>query len=483
MSENVAAKTKKGLLLRSVESVTMQLTSFLLQMVLARILLPEDFGVVAILTTFTNIANTLVNNGLGSAIVQRKAFRQVDICTVFYIELFVGILSYGTVFLAAPWIADFYENPMIATYLRVFSLSMVMIPFASIQITIGKTRLDFKPSLVANLCAVAVQAIVGVWLALTGFGVWSLVISQVAQHFTKALMLTVLTRWKPSLQFSFESFKNLFSYSWKLFAGWMIGTLYQDAFAWIIGKAYDAKTLGYYNKGHSIPAIVNRVATQVTSAVMFSSMSKYQDDKAQMKAQTRNLISVTCAMILPIMAGLAACAGSLVHTVLTDKWLGAVPVIQIMCIPLALNVISNANMQPINASGRSDLFLKLEMIKRGLTILLVLIFVNINYYLMLLSIAVGGFLSLLVNTYYNNKLFGYRPYEYMLDIVPYAICAIVLFLAVSAAAFIPVNVYLLLAIQLFLCAALYGTFIFSGLLPGYKAIRETLLGIIKKKRK
>ena len=123
------------------------------------------------------------------------------------------------------------------------------------------------------------------------------------------------------------------------------------------------------------------------------------------------------------------------------------------------------------------------MIKRGLTILLVLIFVNINYYLMLLSIAVGGFLSLLVNTYYNNKLFGYRPYEYMLDIVPYAICAIVLFLAVSAAAFIPVNVYLLLAIQLFLCAALYGTFIFSGLLPGYKAIRETLLGIIKKKRK
>ena len=468
-------------MLRSVESITMQVTSFVLQMILARILLPEDFGVVAILTTFTNIANTLVNNGLGSAIVQRKDIKQVDICTAFYIELLMGLMSYGVIFFAAPGIAVFYENPMICTYLRVFAISMMLIPFASIQLTMGKVRLDFKPSLIANLCAVAVQAVSGVWMALSGYGVWSLVISQVAYHFTKSLMLTLLTRWIPSLQFSFESFKGLFSYSWKLFAGWMIGTLYQDAFAWIIGKAYDSKTLGYYNKGHSIPAIVNRVATQVTSAVMFSSMSKYQEDKALMKAQTRSLISVTCAMIFPIMAGLAACAGSLVHTVLTEKWLGAVPVIQIMCVPLALNVISNANMQPINASGRSDLFLRLEMIKRGITILLVLIFVNINYYLMLFSIAVGGLLSLCVNTYYNNKLFSYRPGEYMLDILPYAVCAGVLFLVVSAAKFIPVNVYLLLAIQLTLCAVIYGGFIFSGILPGYKAIRSTLLGIIKKK--
>lgn len=484
MSESVQIKTKKGLLYRSIESISMQVTGFVVQMVLARLLTPEHFGVVAILTTFTNIANTLVNNGLGSAIVQRKQFSQKDISTVFYIEVLIGLFSYGAIFLAAPWIADYYENAMITVYLRVFALTQLFNPLSSIQLTVGKCRLNFKPSMIANLCAVAVQATVGISMAIAGYGVWSLVISQVAQYAVRAVMLCVLTRWVPSWQFSWDSFKSLFSYSWKLFAGWMIGTLYQDAFSWIIGKAYDSTTLGFYNKGHSIPAIVNKVATQVTSAVMFSSMSKYQDDKAQMKAQTRNLIAVSCAMIFPIMAGLAACANSLVHTVLTEKWLGAVPVIQIMCVPLALNVISNANMQPINAVGRSDLFLRLEIFKRGLTIALVLVFALLkNFELMLLSIAVGGLISLCVNTYYNNKLFDYRPMEYFMDIFPYALCAGVLFLVVYAASWLPVNVYALLAIQLFLCAAIYGIFIFSGVLPAYRSIRETLLGILKKKKK
>ena len=480
---SIQKKTKKGLMHRSIESISMQITSFVVQMILARLLVPEDFGVVAILTTFTNIANTLVNNGLGSAIVQRKQSSKTDISTVFFIELGIGVIAYIAMFFGAPAIARFYENPMITTYLRVFAITQLVNPLSSIQLTVGKCRLDFKPSMIANLCAVAVQATVGITMAMMGYGVWSLVISQVAQYVTRATMLCALTRWVPALKFSFQSFKSLFGYSWKLFAGWMIGTLYQDAFSWIIGKAYDSKTLGYYNKGHSIPAIVNKVATQVTSAVMFSSISKYQDDMKAVKEQTRSLISVSCALIFPIMAGLAACAGSLVHVVLTAKWNGAIPVIQIMCIPLALNVISNANMQPINAIGRSDLFLWLEIVKRGLTIILVLIFANINYYLMLLSIAVGGVLSLCVNTIYNKKLFDYRPHEYMLDFVPYALCAAALFGIVWSASLVISNMYLLMTVQLVLCALIFGAFIFSGILPGYKSMRSTILGIIKKKSK
>ena len=482
MSDSIQKKTKKGLMHRSIESISMQVTSFVVQMILARLLVPEDFGVVAILATFTNIANTLVNNGLGSAIVQRKQSSRLDISTVFYIELSIGILSYGAMFFGAPAIARFYENPMITPYLRVFAITQLVTPLSSIQITVGKCRLDFKPSMIANICAVAVQAAVGIGMAMAGYGVWSLVISQVAQYVVRAAMLCALTRWVPMLKFSFQSFKSLFGYSWKLFAGWMIGTLYQDAFSWIIGKAYDSKTLGYYNKGYSIPAIVNKVATQVTSAVMFSSISKYQDDLKTVKVQTRSLISVTCALIFPIMAGLAACADSLVHVVLTSKWDGAIPVIQIMCVPLALNVISNANMQPINAVGRSDLFLWMEIIKRGVTIILVLIFAKVNYYLMLLSIAVGGILSLCVNTIYNRKLFDYRPHEYFMDIVPYALCAGVLFGVVWAVSLLSLSAFVTMWIQLALCALIYGGFIFSGILPGYKSMRTTILEILRKKR-
>lgn len=481
---SIQRKTKKGLIHRSIESISMQVTSFVVQMILARLLVPEDFGVVAILTTFTNIANTLVNNGLGSAIVQRKQTSQTDISTVFFIEFGIGVVSYGAMFFAAPAIARFYENEMITTYLRVFAITQLVNPLSSIQITVGKTRLDFRPSMIANLCAVAVQATVGISMAMAGYGVWSLVISQVAQYVVRATMLTALTRWVPSLKFSFQSFKSLFGYSWKLFAGWMIGTLYQDAFSWIIGKAYDSKTLGFYNKGHSIPAIVNKVATQVTSAVMFSSMSKYQDDLKAVKAQTRSLISVSCALIFPIMAGLAACANSLVHVVLTAKWAGAVPVIQLMCIPLALNVISNANMQPINAIGRSDLFLWLEMFKRGITIVLVLIFASLhNFEMMLLSIAAGGIISLCVNTIYNRKLFDYRAHEYMLDILPYAACAGILFATVWSLSLLPVGMGLLMALQLTMCALIFGAFIFSGILPGYQSMRTTILGIVRKKSK
>ena len=484
MSESLQAKTKKGLMFRSIESISMQVTSFVLQMVLARLLAPEHFGVIAILTTFTNIANTLVNNGLGSAIVQRKNATRVDISTVFYIELAIGVLAYIAMFIGAPAIATFYENAKITWYLRVFAITQLANPFASIQLTVGKCRMDFRPSLVANLAATVVQGGVGIFMALNDYGVWALVIAQVSNHLVRATVLCLMTRWVPALKFSFKSFKSLFGYSWKLFAGWMIGTLYQDAFSWIIGKAYDSQVLGFYSKGHSIPAIVNKVATQVTNAVMFASISKNQDDIKLVKAQTRSMIAVTCAMILPVMAGLAGCADSLVRVVLSEKWLGAVPVIQLMCIPLALNVISNANMQSINAVGRSDLFLWMEIFKRGVTIALVLVFAWLkNFNMMLLSIAAGGVISLCVNTISNKKLFDYRPFEYAMDILPYALCSGVLLGAVSAMMLVDIHLYARLAIQLTLCAVLYGTFIFSGLLPGYKSIRVGLLGMVRRKTK
>ena len=482
MSDSIQAKTKKGLMFRSIESITMQVTSLLLQIILTRILDQKEFGVVAILTTFTNIANTLINNGLGTAIIQQKNVKQVDICTVFYIEFAMGALSYLAIFFAAPSIAASYNSPEMVTYLRVFSLSLFAIPLTSIQNTVGKYRLDFRPSMIANVCAVAAHAGVGIFMAMRGYGVWSLIISQLATHFVRAFMMCALIRWMPSLKFSFKSLKRMFGYSWKLFAGWMIGTLYQDAFVWIIGRYYNTETTGRYDRGHMIPGMVNKVATQVTSAVMFSSMAKYQDDKAMMRKHTRSLISVSCAIILPIMAGLAACSKSLVHVLLTAKWDNAVPVIQIMSIPLALNVISNANMQPINAVGRSDLFLRLEIIKRGITIALVWFFAwQGQFYLMLVSIGAGGILSLMINTYYNNKLFDYRPHEYMLDIVPYALCAGALFVAAFLMNFVPMNMYLRLIIQLGICVGMFLGMIFSGILPGYKALRSTIMGIFKKK--
>lgn len=478
----MSSKTTKGLFLRSIEGVLMQVVSFVLQMVLARILVPEDFGVVAILGTFVSLANTFINNGLSSALLQRKEITQADICTVFYIDLGISFVMYALIFLAAPWIAVFYENPAITGYLRVFALTIVVGPFASIQLTVGRHRLDFFPSLVSNVAATAVQAVLGIYMALNGFGVWSLVISQLAGSATRSVCMVVLTRWMPTLEFSVASFKSMFSYSWKLFVGWLIGTLYQDAFSLIIGKAYDSHTLGCYSKGNSIPSIVNKVVTQVTGAVMLPSIAKNQDDKALVKRQTRQMLCVSAALVFPVMAGLAGAAESLVAVLLGEKWLDCVPVIQIMCIPLALNVISNANMQTFNALGRSDLFLKMEMIKRGTTIILVLISSAINYYLMLVCIAIGGAVSVIMNAFFDRKLLNYGIKEYLWDIIPYALGAIGLYFGVSLLNMVQMHICLRLGVQLVICAAVYFGLIFSGVLPGFAHIRSTLISALKRKK-
>lgn len=472
-------KTTKGLMLRSVEGVLMQIAQFALQMVLARILMPEDFGVIAILNTFINLANTMVNSGLSSALLQKKQISHEDICTVFYIEFGMAVAMYSVIYFAAPMIAGFYENPNLTEYLRIFALSIVLGGASSIQLTVSRHRLDFKPSLIASTVAVIVQAITGVAMALNGFGVWSLILPQVLYHAVRSCILTALVRWMPSFTFSVQSFRSMFSYSWKLFVGWMIGTLYQDAFAWIIGKKYDATTLGYYSKGNSIPSVINRVVTQVTSAVMFPSIAKNQDDLQVVKGQTRLMISVSAALILPVMAGVAGAADSLVRIILTEKWLLSVPVIQIMSIPLALNVISNANMQSFNAIGRSDLFMKFEMIKRSATIIMVIVCMNIDYYLMLASIGAGGILSLVINAVYNRKLFDYGYAEYLADIVPYALFAIALFLGVVSLNHINANVYVRLLLQLSVCAIAYFGMIITSGLSGFKAVRQTMLGLLK----
>ncbi len=478
----MGSKTTKGLMLRSIEGVLMQVAQFALQMVLARILLPEDFGVVAILTTFVNLANTFVNSGLSQALLQKKEVSHTDICTVFYIELGVSVLMYLLIFAGAPLIAAFYENPAITAYLRVFSISVVLGGATAIQLTVARYRLDYKPGLIASACGVLVQAVSGITMALNGFGVWSLVVAQVLYYTVRSIVLTLLVRWIPSFRFSYSSFKGLFSYSWKLFAGWMIGTLYQDVFSWIIGKKFDSATLGYYSKGNSIPSVVNRVVTQTTTSVMFPSISKHQDDLATVKRQTRIMMCVSAALIFPVMAGLAGAADSLVYLLLTEKWMPAVPVIKIVSIPYALNVLGNANMQSYNAIGRSDLFMRLEIIKRGITIILVLIFANIDFYLMLITIGLGGVIALIFNAIYNQKLFAYSYGEYFVDIVPYLLISLVLFVGANAMNALEIGILVRFVLQLTLCAVVYFALIFTGLLPGYKEAKKVLLSLLKRKR-
>lgn len=476
----MANKTAKGLMWRSLEGIGVQGMQFIIQMVLARILMPEDFGILAILNIFINLANTFVQNGLSSAILQKKKAEYIDFCTVFHVEIVMSLLMYIIVFAAAPYIALYYENPDLTLYMRVFALTIITSALGSTQTTVLRNNMDFKPSFIANFSGIVVQGITGIAAALLGFGVWSLIVSQIFYRIVTTFLLFWFARWTPKFQFSWQRLKEMFSYSWKLLVAWLIGTLYNDVISLVVGKVYNAEQLGYYSKGNSIPNVINRVVTQVTTAVMFPAISKVQDQKDVVKHKTRKMISLSSVLIFPVMAVVAGCARPLVLILLTQKWLPAVPVIQLFCIPMAINVISNANMQSFNAIGRSDVFLKFEIIKRSLTIIIVIITSRIDFILMLCCIAAMGFVSLIINAFYNVKLLKYRVKEQLVDIVPYMLISAVLFLVLFFIDKLNTRTIFVLGIQLLFSAVAYFGLVSFSNIQAFKDCREILKPILQK---
>ena len=474
-------KTTKGLIWKMGENVGTQGMQFIIQMVLARMLLPADFGVIGILNVFTNLANTLVNNGLSSALLRQKEYNAKAYATVFTVSLAISVAGYGLLFAAAPAIAAFYENMALTQYLRVYTLTVLVTSISANCNTILRSRMEFRGISLGNLLGVLGQGICGVTMALNGFGVWSLVWAHVVRYLIPAVVLTIVAKWRPRLYFSWKILKELFSYSWKLAVGWLIGTLYNDMFSLIVGKRFDSTTLGYYSKGRSIPSMVNRVLTQTITSVMFPSLAKDQNDLTVIKARTRTMLAVSAALVLPVMAGIAACAPAMVSVLLTDVWLPAVPVIQIACIPKAINVINNANMQSINAIGRSDVFLYSEAIKRTITVILVLITSKIDFYLMMWSIAFMGLISMTVNLVADNKLLKYTTKEYLQDLLPYVAVALVLFAAVYSMNWLQINMYVKLVLQLAACAGIYFSAIFLSPLRAYRHAKKIALNLLRRK--
>lgn len=477
------SKTTRGMIWKTLENVLTQGMQFIIQLVLARILIPEDFGVIGILNVFTNLANTLVNNGLSSALLRQKEYDAKAYATVFVVSLSISVAGYGLIFAAAPAIAGFYENTALTAYLRVYTITILVTAITSMTTTVLRYKMDFRSIFVGNFLGVLAQGICGVIMAVNGFGVWSLIYAHLARFAVPAVVLLVFAKWRPQFFFSLRILKSLFSYSWKLAVGWIIGTLYSDVFSLIIGKRFSTQTLGYYTKGNSIPSMINRVLSQSVTAVMFPSLAKDQHDLQIMKTRTRTMLSMASALVLPVMAGVAACATPLVIVLLTEKWLPAAPIIQISCIPMAINVVNNANMQSINAIGRSDVFLYSEAIKRTVTIILVLITSRIDFYLMLWSIAFMGLISMVVNLVADWKLLGYHVKEYLQDLLPYTAIALVLFAVVYAMNGLQVNVYLKLLLQLAVCAAIYFTSIFLLPLPAYRQTRKILRSVLDRKNK
>lgn len=412
------------------ERICAQVVSFIVTLVLARILAPSEFGSVAILLVFIEIANVFVSNGLGNALVQKKDADIVDFSSVFYINIALSVVIYAVLFFISPLVASFYSNDALTPMLRVLSVKILLAGINSIQHAFVQRNMMFKRFFFSTIIGTVVSGFVGIGLAVKGFGARALVAQYLTNSFMDTVILWVTVKWRPHLVFSFERVKPLIKYGSRLLSSALLHSIYTNLRSLLIGKYYTSADLAYYNQGNKIPQlVVTNINTSINS-VLFPAMSSTQDNREQLKQMVRKSIRCASLIIWPLMIGVASTSNEIIQLLLSPKWLPCVPFLAIACFQFAFEPVNTSNLQAIKAMGRSDLCLKMEVIKKAYGILI--IFVTIRYGV--LAIAWGALsqniVALAVNTFPNKKLLSYSYKEQLSDILPPFIISIIMGVAV-----------------------------------------------------
>ncbi len=422
---------------RFLERIGAQSVTFIVSLILARILDPQAYGTIALVLVFTEILNVFIDNGIGNSLIQKKDADDTDFSSVFYFNIVLCSILYLILYLAAPYISFFYKNSLLTPLLRVCGLTVIISGFKNIQIAYVSRHMQFKKFFFSTLGGTIVAAITGIVMALKGYGVWALVSQYLINTFIDTIILWITVPWRPKLLFSIKRLKSLISYGWKLLASSLLETVYTRARQLIIGKIYSQEDLAYYNKGDSFPYHIASNINSSINSILFPSMSAVQDEREKVKEITKKAITISAYVIMPMMAGLAACAPRLVSVLITDKWLPCVPYLQISCIIFAFYPLQVANLNAIKAVGRSDYYLKLEIIKKVVGITVLILTMRISVMAIALGLLASDFIDQIINSWPNKKLINYPYLEQIKDMAPSIIMSLAMAGAVYGMNYLP----------------------------------------------
>lgn len=467
---------------RFLERCGAQGVTFIVSIVLARLLDPSVYGTVALITVFTSILQVFVDSGLGNALIQKKDADDLDFSTVFYFNLIVCSALYLLMFFTAPLIAAFYKMPDLVSVIRVMSIVLIISGMKNVQQAYVSRNMLFKRFFFSTIGGTIVAAIVGIAMAYLGFGVWALVAQMLVNNAVDTIILWITVKWRPKKCFSFERLKQLFSFGWKLLISALLDTVYNDLRQLIIGKLYTSNDLAYYNQGKKFPnLIVTNINTSIDS-VLLPTMSKAQDDKNAVRSMTRRAIKTSTYIMMPVMMGLAVCAETLVSLILTDKWLPCVLFLRIFCVSYAFYPIHTANLNAIKAMGRSDLFLKLEVIKKIVGLAAVLITMWISVEAMAYSLLVTTVLSQIINSWPNKKLLNYSYLEQIKDMLPQICLSVFMGFIVYCVSLLNLGSILTLTIQIFTGIIIYVVFSKLFHIESFEYLLNTGKSILNKRK-
>ena len=470
MEKNLKQKVVKGTIWALFERFSNQILLLMIGMVLARLLTPTDYGTVALLSLFIGIAAVLADSGFGLALIQKKEITDLEFNSAFYCSIAVSGTLYIILFFSAHWIAEFYGVPILVPILRILAFTLILNSINSIQNAEIARNLKFNLSFKVSLITTISSAIIGIGLAYLGYGVWALVWSQVIGSIINTIARWFVVKWRPKLMFSFSALKPLFSYGWKMTFVNLLDTIYKNIYGLLIGKMYSKEDLAYVNKGQNQPNVLMSSVEGALARVTLPTFSKFQGDKVNMVNAMRKMIICSSFIVFPMMTVFACTAYGQVKLMYGDQWLPIVPYIKIACFQMALYPFHNMNLQAIAGWGRTDLSLKIEIVKKIMSFTVVLIAVQFSVMALMLSLAfIVGPLSILINSFPNRKLFGYAIEDQVRDILPTVGLCSIIWVAMTLLSLINAHYIVVLFLQCIVGVSLY---VFCACFFKVRGIRE-----------
>lgn len=424
MSEGLRKQTVSGVMWSFIERFSVQGVQFIITIIMARILTPADYGLIGMLAIFMGVSQVFIDGGFSKALIQAKEKDECDYSTVFYINLGISILFYAILFFAAPYIAAFYNQPLLTPITRVYTFNLVINSLAAVNRTILVIRVDFKTQSKISLASAFVSGLVGIYCAYTGWGVWSLVVQMMTSAVMNVLLGFFYVRWFPLLQFSVQSFKKLFAFGSKLLVASVISTIYDNIYTLVIGKRFPPADLGYYSRAHQFADLTGTNISGILARVCFPVLSKIQDDDVRLLTAYKKYIKMTAFIMFPVILLLSGIAKPLILTILGTKWAPSIQLLHIIPLAFLFNGIVTINLNLLYVKGRSDLVLRLEIIKKSIAFTILFISMFYSLTVICLGLVLYSLIGFYLNTIYTKKLLNYGFFKQIKDFWPYLLASI-----------------------------------------------------------
>ena len=482
MTESLKNKTVKGVGWSFIDNLSSSGITFLVGLVLARLLTPSEYGIMAILTIFIAVSNSIVDSGFSNALIRKTDARRVDYNTVFLFNLLISGLLYVVLFLAAPAISRFFKEPLLVEVMRVIGWVLVINALAIIPRTLFVKEVNFKTQTKVSLIASISSGVIGIGMALAGLGVWSLVGQQLSRQLLNTLFLWIYCTWRPAWEFSMQSFKELFGFGSKILLSGLLNTIFNEIYSLVIGRCYTSAQLGQYTRANQFNQIFSSNLTTVIQRVSYPVLSSIQDEPERLREAYRKVIKSTMLISFACMLGLASVARPLIIILIGEKWLPAVGFLQIICFSGMLYPLHAINLNILQVKGRSDLFLRLEIIKKIIAVgpLVLGVLFSIEY--MLWGSVCTSLIAYFLNSYYSADLIDYPTKEQIKDILPTFLVSFVTAAAMWSLTLLSLSNWLLLPLQCLLGIAL-AVFIYECLhLPEYVEVKQLAFSILRRKK-